>query len=59
MDIASAAVRDAEGQFPMTMYRGIRSEAYRALKIMTGAGLGGLASVPASRSGSPTVTDPA
>lgn len=42
MDIASAAIRDADDQFPMTVYRGVRSDAYRALKIRTGAGLGGL-----------------
>lgn len=42
MDIASAAVRDADGLFPMTVYNGIRSDAYRALRITTGAGLGGL-----------------
>jgi signal transduction histidine kinase len=42
MNITSAAVRDADGQFPMTVYRGIRSDAYRTLKIKWGAGLGGL-----------------
>ena len=42
MDIASAAVRNAGGEFPMSVSRGIRSEAYRALKIRSGAGLGGL-----------------
>ena len=30
MDIASAAVRDAGGLFPMTVYSGIRSDAYRS-----------------------------
>ena len=42
MDAASAAVRDADGHFPMTVYRGIRSDAYRSLRIRPGAGLGGL-----------------
>ncbi|MGS0686005.1 histidine kinase [Nakamurella sp. GG22] len=42
MDIASAAVRDADGQFPMRVYRGVRSEEFRALRIREGAGLGGL-----------------
>ena len=42
MDIASAAVRDADGGFPMSVFRGVRSEAYRALTIRAGAGLGGL-----------------
>ncbi|MET0863071.1 MAG: GAF domain-containing protein [Nakamurella sp.] len=42
MDIASAAVRDASGNFPMTVYRGVQSEAFRSLKIRPGAGLGGL-----------------
>ncbi len=42
MEIASAAVRDAQGQFPMVMYNGIRSNEFRTLKIRIGAGLGGL-----------------
>lgn len=42
MDVASAAVRDAGGGFPMSVYRGVRSDAYRALTIRPGAGLGGL-----------------
>lgn len=42
MDIASAAVLDADGEFPMTVYSGIRSEAFRTLRIKPGAGLGGL-----------------
>jgi signal transduction histidine kinase len=42
MDAASVAVRDADGHFPMTVYRGIRSDAYRSLRIRPGAGLGGL-----------------
>ncbi len=42
MDITSAAVRDAHGQFPMTTYRGVTTEAYRTLRIRKGAGLGGL-----------------
>lgn len=42
MDITSAAVRDASGEFPMTVYRGVRHEAYRRLRIRPGAGLGGL-----------------
>jgi len=42
MDIASAAIRDDDGHFPMTMYRGVQSDAFRKLKIRTGAGLGGL-----------------
>ena len=42
MNIASAAVRDADGLFPMTVYSGIRSDAFRNLRIRSGAGLGGL-----------------
>src|SRR5664279_4137790 len=42
MDIASAAVRNAGGQFPMTVHQGIRSDDYRRLTIRSGAGLGGL-----------------
>jgi signal transduction histidine kinase len=42
MNIASAAVRDADGLFPMSVYSGIRSEAFRNLRIRPGAGLGGL-----------------
>ena len=42
MNIASAAVRDNEGLFPMTVYSGIRSDAFRNLRIRSGAGLGGL-----------------
>jgi signal transduction histidine kinase len=42
MDIASAAVRDEGGQFPMTVSQGIRSDAYQRLRITSGAGLGGL-----------------
>jgi hypothetical protein len=41
-DIASAAVRNAGGQFPMTVHQGIRSDDYRRLTIRSGAGLGGL-----------------
>src|SRR3978361_1720478 len=33
MDIASAAVRDASGDFPMTVYRGVQSEAFQSLTI--------------------------
>lgn len=42
MDIASAAVRDGTGNFPMTVYRGVQSAAFQALTIKPGAGLGGL-----------------
>ena len=42
MDAASAAVRDDDGNFPMTVNHGIRSDAYRSLRIRQGAGLGGL-----------------
>ncbi len=42
MDIASAAVRDEGGHFPMTVHQGIRSDEYRRLRIRSGAGLGGL-----------------
>ena len=42
MDIASVAVRNADGQFPMTVHQGVRSDDYRRLTIRTGAGLGGL-----------------
>jgi signal transduction histidine kinase len=42
MNIASAAVRDADGLFPMSVYSGIRSQAFRSLRIRPGAGLGGL-----------------
>ena len=42
MNIASAAVRDSDGLFPMTVYSGIRSQAFRNLRIRSGAGLGGL-----------------
>lgn len=42
MDIASAAVRDDDGEFPMRVFRGVRSAEFRALRIRTGAGLGGL-----------------
>ncbi len=42
MNIASAAVRGADGLFPMSVYSGIRSEAFRNLRIRPGAGLGGL-----------------
>ncbi len=42
MDIASAAVRDEDGQFPMRVFRGVRSAEFRALRIWPGAGLGGL-----------------
>lgn len=42
MDVASAAVRDSAGNYPMTVYNGVRSQAYRLLKIRSGAGLGGL-----------------
>jgi signal transduction histidine kinase len=42
MDIASAAVRDVAGHYPMTVYRGVQSEAFRSLTIKSGAGLGGL-----------------
>jgi signal transduction histidine kinase len=42
MDIASVAVRDGLGRYPMTVYRGVQSEAFRSLTITSGAGLGGL-----------------
>jgi len=42
MDIASVAVRNADGQFPMTVHHGIRSDDFRRLTIRSGAGLGGL-----------------
>ncbi|MET0966865.1 MAG: GAF domain-containing protein [Nakamurella sp.] len=42
MDIASAAVRDVTGSYPMTVYRGVQSDAFRSLTIKSGAGLGGL-----------------
>jgi len=42
MDIASAALRDADGEFPMTVNQGVRSHDFRAIRIKTGAGLGGL-----------------
>ena len=42
MDIASAALRDPDGEFPMTVNQGVRSHDFRAIRIKTGAGLGGL-----------------
>jgi len=42
MDIASAALRDADGEFPMSVDQGVRSSDFRAIRIKTGAGLGGL-----------------
>lgn len=42
MDLASAAVRTPDGQFPMTVHSGTRSAAFRALRITPGAGMGGL-----------------
>ena len=59
MDIASAAVRDADGLFPMTVNSGIRSEAFRSLRIKTGRRPGRAgAAQPVSRSGCPTTTAP-
>ncbi len=42
MDIASVAVRDDDGEYPMRVFRGVRSPEFQALRIRTGAGLGGL-----------------
>ena len=42
MDMASAAVLDEDGQFPMRVFRGVRSDEFRSLRIRIGAGLGGL-----------------
>jgi signal transduction histidine kinase len=42
MDIASAALREADGEFPMSVNQGVRSRDFRAIRIKTGAGLGGL-----------------
>ncbi len=42
MDVASVAVRDDDGEYPMRMFRGVRSTEFRSLRIRTGAGLGGL-----------------
>lgn len=42
MDLASAAVRDPDGQHSMTAHSGTKSAAFRALRIRSGAGMGGL-----------------
>ncbi len=42
MDIASVAVRDEDGYYPMRAFCGVRSAEFRSLRIRSGAGLGGL-----------------
>lgn len=42
VDVASAAVIGAEGQFQMTAHAGAHTSGYRGLSIERGAGLGGL-----------------